>query len=723
MSYEVGLNNKFAVSSKGFFALLVYTLTVCICEFFDLFCFFMKIPQVTVLSRIVICGLMLFSLIKLKRYYQIEKNTNTILSYILCGIIIFVGVVKSLIPDSSMDVSSYHLMVQQPGFEDNVLYNVFPGNFQMFGFRLPDRLFFVFRFILGYRAGTWFNIGLVIIVYFQVIKLIHLLCAKKLLFIRKKLCSKWYSKILSILFFEEILAFSIVMIYDVAMQLGSYMVEIVTIPFALEMLFVLIKASTRIDAVYYSLLTGLLFALKMTNVIYIIPMTIMVIIFTRRNLNIKTVIFCVILGLLPASIYLVYNFSLTGNPVFPYYNTIFKSNYFGIENFKDTRWGPSDVKEIILWPLIILFQNEYKFSEIPNKVSFSFIGMFIAIIYFVLKFDKHNQINKNTKVMFSVVISFILWAITTGYSRYYMVGFVFGGILAVSFYASVLVQRKIYISKIIVFCIFMISFVQPFYSIQNVLMGREWSWRNSWPVETDNVEYLFNDRYLGSDEQREKIDAFVLNIYCYGSIANLINDDVPIVGAWYISRISDQAILDSTNEYINSLFGEEKAIYDIWYRNMDSLNSFEDIMNSKGYYVSEIENLEGDINLSTDFLLVKIENNGKTNYHLNEGEKIEIRDVECFEFDAIIGTNVSYGLYKSPLSYDVYVSDGVTDYLVYSGEIDEAKIEKITLDIDLREYDLNQERYIYFDCVASDGGEIVDMYKFFVLNPNIKYIE
>ena len=56
------------------------------------------------------------------------------------------------IPDRSYDVVNYHLFLQDFKFEDNINYNFFPGNIQTFTFPLGDRMFFVFRALLGYRG-------------------------------------------------------------------------------------------------------------------------------------------------------------------------------------------------------------------------------------------------------------------------------------------------------------------------------------------------------------------------------------------------------------------------------------------------------------------------------------------------------------------------------------------------------------------------------------------
>ena len=50
-------------------------------------------------------------------------------------------------------------------------------------------------------------------------------------------------------------------------------------------------------------------------------------------------IFLFVFPLIP---YLVYNFTQTNNPIFPYFNNFFNSPFFLLGYWKDERWGPKE---------------------------------------------------------------------------------------------------------------------------------------------------------------------------------------------------------------------------------------------------------------------------------------------------------------------------------------------------------------------------------------------
>ena len=105
---------------------------------------------------------------------------------------------------------------------------------------------------------------------------------------------------------------------------------------------------------------GIILAFKLTNIVYVLPICLLVVF---KNLMkdrsfvsfLKVSIFGAVLVLIPASVYLAFNYQCTDNPLFPYYNGIFKSEYFPIFNFKDLRWGGQNAFEKFLWIFLCSF--------------------------------------------------------------------------------------------------------------------------------------------------------------------------------------------------------------------------------------------------------------------------------------------------------------------------------------------------------------------------------
>jgi hypothetical protein len=92
-------------------------------------------------------------LIKRKKIgISIDFNKIDILFYIGLAII---TVFTIIYPDSFWDTKSYHIYLQQNPFVNKINFDFFAGrNLNSFQFPIADRVYYLFRYILGYRLGT-----------------------------------------------------------------------------------------------------------------------------------------------------------------------------------------------------------------------------------------------------------------------------------------------------------------------------------------------------------------------------------------------------------------------------------------------------------------------------------------------------------------------------------------------------------------------------------------
>lgn len=151
---------------------LLYAIAILLSDWIDLFCFILKWPQASVISRVIVliaCGSITY--IMRKRVIIIRERKD-IVYWLGVFSILALGIIKGGVPDTSTDVMNYHLIAQNPGFMHNFSYNIAPGDFQLFGFALPDRMFYLPRILLGYRMGTIFGSIVLIIIYTQVYEII-----------------------------------------------------------------------------------------------------------------------------------------------------------------------------------------------------------------------------------------------------------------------------------------------------------------------------------------------------------------------------------------------------------------------------------------------------------------------------------------------------------------------------------------------------------------------
>lgn len=553
--------DKLAISSRPLAVYLIYILFIWVCECMDLFCFFVSLPQQTVFSRMIALLFVALLILMISKKVSI-RNTGKYDIIKTAGIIfiILVSLIKSIYPDTSFDVNNYHLILQSIDFTNFFETGFGGGNFQIWGFRLGDRLFSPLINVLGFRCGTVLN-GLVIaLLYIQIADLIDGLIPKEYKDQR--------------MFNPSILAFLVVTVHDVTMQTATYNVDLLALPLLIEMLAICMSNGEGRHE-YFVLLAGAAFAIKMTNVVYIIPLLLVYLIKNRKRITGIDFIKCFMIGVIPSGIYMIYNFSCTGNPVFPYMNSVFHSCYFLWQDFRDNRWGPVNIQETCLWIFYHVILPKYRQSEIPNRwtlnITMSLIIFIVGILFGIKRFRKKEKQICPVELYAVFIISGILWAITTGYSRY----FVFGDVLLLLiFVASItqLIDRRI-IRRNFTTALLYIMLLCSGLETLDVLMGREWAWRRPGIHSAlDELNYVLRDQ-PETFEIEPDIDVFFLTEAYYGGVAFLTNKDVPIFNAAYRQYLEAENLYLYENSY--KLMLEKENIYDIKVKGFDDWEAYE----------------------------------------------------------------------------------------------------------------------------------------------------
>lgn len=715
------------IGSMGFLIFLIWSIYIWFCEVIDLACYYLGWTQASVFSRIVVlvvCICMLYFLSK-KVTFCMRRNRSKLVYIVGIGVIAY-GFLKAIIPDFSYDVTTYHFLSQEPGFVNNFYDNIAPGNFQQWGFRLPDRMIYIFRAILGYRAGSVVNSIVMILVWFQVMDLLEDIAGEKLKNITSRIKTKALNGIVRVLLSKEVLSFGITFIYDIVMQSGTYMVEIILVPLSLEMVRLVLEDAIEIKArsIYFSVIVGLLFAMKMTNIVYIIPCLVIFLIKVVKKLNISTIIICVACGVLPVCVYLIYNLTTTGNPVFPYYNTIFQSPYFSNTNFKDMRWGGDTLFEKVFWIFYVVFKPEYRQNEIFNKASICYAGILIASIWYGFNIIK-GKIKEKENILFVIfVAAYGIWSITTGHTRYFIVGFLLLGILSVNFLLNVqyvLMKSRIKAIAIIPVGIILLEICQPVYAFQSVAQGKEYAWRESTNIENikENAKYLFKDHSFLTEEQQNKVDAFVFNTSVLGSFACTLDEDATMVYQGYMSNISDENVRNKLQNQIDTLFEKNMNVYDIWFDEVEE--NFVENLNNNGYIIEEMEHINHALSKRSNISLVKISKNTEKKNELHcQGDswETEVNTADDFlELHGIIGLNKNLGWYDNQtLTCNIYLTDEEQKYCILSMVIEEGQWYNLDEVINVEEIELSSNKKIYYECLDESGNAIAEPYQLYCIN-------
>ncbi len=492
--------NKEIEISAGFYIYLVYVLLIWLFDAADFICYFDTIPQATLMSRIVVCiGFALF-LKKVKGLYSVKWERPSLIEAVCMIILVIFGLMKSIYPDTAYDTLSYHLILQQSEFAPIFSDNFASGGMGIGMFHLGDKVFYPFRILLGYRMGTILNTIVLLIIYRQLVGIIKDFFGDQ---------AKESKKPFRLLMCPEIWAMPIVMGEQILFMCGIYYLDILPIPFALEclrrILISLERKPLTQEIYYFAGLAGIWFAFKMTQIVFIAPFVLAFIVISHTELNAKKVSVSALLCAIPCSISPIYAVRETGNPLFPFYNAFFKSPYFAEWNFKDGRWGPTSLKETLLWPIYRVFKPEYRQAEIPGSHTFLYaVGLLCLcwVIWEVFNYIKAKKsINKQRLVICILfATSALCWSVTTGYLRYFILGDIILGLMAYDFMANVVVGiDKSGIKKSAVICLASLVLVvvatQSALSVKNNLKGVEWSWRPfSVATAKTQLPHLFRDR-------------------------------------------------------------------------------------------------------------------------------------------------------------------------------------------------------------------------------------
>jgi hypothetical protein len=358
--------------------------------------------------------------------------------FLVIAITLFLFLKRFVYPDDAFDTINYHFFLGKDGF------NSFPYQFKfnefyplgMHGF-IPfvDMIGYFFYSFLGYRLGTlpsmlsiigWTVIGYLII---------------------KKISADYIKNKSADLIIVALLIFPVFVIQEGMFQVATYFTDNIYTFILMLFLFILLKFMDEQQekrVFYYILSLGFLMGLivtKLTNVIYIIPLSLFVMyeIYEKNKgdkfeINKKMLWLAAIYAILilVVNFPIFFNFSQTGNPIFPYYNGIFKSVYY-----PQTSWpfnyGPTTLSQRILYPFYAI-KNPTMLGEVKDmfpdvKLLIIFFYVLIAFLFLLIKKKKFSKLEK--VLLFIFFFSFFLWQIEFGYSRYGMFLEILGGIISI----------------------------------------------------------------------------------------------------------------------------------------------------------------------------------------------------------------------------------------------------------------------------------------------------
>lgn len=569
-----------------FFILLVIVLTVAIS---DIFIYILKSNFIFTNLLVGICIIAYTYFLKKKKIIEFETNFSKI--DLIFIVFLFIYLIASIVfPDLSWDTRSYHIYLQENVFEDKINEDFFAGrNLNSFLFALGDRVNYLFRIILGYRLGTIISYYLMLVLFYQVKKFLQKILENK----NEKLISVFsiFPVIMSVIFSYT----------------GSYYIDNFGLIFLMEIFYILLFEENilkeKIKLYTVSILVGISIGMKVTNIIFLIPLALVFLLKNIKNLKelkIYDYILVILFLILPWVIYGIDNYIQTGNPVFPYYNNIFKSEYFKEESWIDTNFGPQNIIQFLIWPIYIVFNPKRAFDTRFVDIGWG-IGFIVILSYIIYSLKNKKTNTKVFELSIIVFINYDIWQLLLiGYVRYASILLVLSLIIVITAICKLYEKRKLYFG---IASIVFIIFCMPSLAYDWLIIVKDYE-----NINQIITEYKLNCSKLIKDRRTLEFaideNAGILGVIADDSLlATLLRVDSRIYNLEEWVTITN----DKTKElYQNKIFN--KSIFVL----VDDLTMElkKDYLNRNNFEILEINELEGEHNFlspSNKLYLLKVQ--------------------------------------------------------------------------------------------------------------------
>lgn len=619
VSVEQKRSNSLVYTSKSMYIFIHYIMWIWICDVMNMFALFNNSRQDTIFIN-VISVILIVAIIALDFKFFIFEKTDFKCS-IGIGILGIIALMYSIYPDTSFDSLAYHVMNQDPVWQGKNGVSFWEAMFP-----LADRLFYLFRYLLGYKLGTMFNWVLLSLTYIQIVRILKKFCVKK-------------NNIFDKIFNPYLWAFLCISLESVMVDIGTYLTDYTGIPLVLEAVLCLlevmeVKKTNPFQMIYFVVCLAFLFLMKMTTLIYILPLLIIYVVLNRKQITYKTFFCCFLVGIAIVFPQLLYNYVITERPFYPFYifsgpKGLASGNGLisGGTNPYDSRWGATSVFEMIFWPVIMLIKPEYRHMEMLKMPNLYPVLLVLCSLVLLVKRMKTKVSNKKCEILVLISDTFLyLWIVSRTVDRYGLASLILCGVVTVCFIYC------FWYSKVMIISLAVLFFLQTGCSYYS-LMGLRTNFKYPPTIKevVEDVASYFGDTYYWRNDRGELVSDNE-EYRCYFSPFRKINAFAGLINEE--ARFYDFTVINNLSE------DDKNLVYDELY----------DLTGGEGYTAC----------LSSDMVTVI---NGLTKYGLR------IIDVEILNDTFFSGVNLV--VFKSILSEEP------NDVLMLSN------MEKIEVDVEM----------------------------------------
>ena len=405
------------------------------------------------------------------------------------------------------------------------------------------------------------------------------------------------------------------------------------------------------------ILCGFAISSKISNAFIIITLAIMYFIKhhkeLKNNISLKVVIKSIILFIIPCGVYIYYTLKSTGNPFFPFYNTIFKSDFYANKNWMDHNFGPKSVIETLIWPIVMEIKPFRAYDLGIVELSWA-IGYIICVLNaikaLIKKFCLREKENSVDVLYISTTILYLVWAkFMLGYTRYGLIILVLGLICTFVYIINLFVNKRIkffilfLIIMIVNYSIQLYTFISKanWYSFNNYFSNE---YRNTGVSYIKNLKYIFNDRDI---ELKFENNSVIGIVYTNSAYAELVSEGVPIIS------LNDGVSNKYTKQILNNSL-KNKKIYTI----LDCVD-YEKIikyLNKAGYRITKIKGVYSPkfINNNNYLYIYEIEKDNKKNFIYDNQKKYVVKQDATYNLSGVINVGL-YTRVWNPKDYDLVI--------------------------------------------------------------------
>ncbi len=176
------------------------------------------------------------------------------------------------------------------------------------------------------------------------------------------------------------------------------------------------------DMTFFFALCAFAFLCKLQFIFLFIPaVVVLLVFFTKKVIESRdyslvfSLFFGIVIFLVILSPFLLHNYLIAKNPVFPFFNGFFKSVWYDPENFRDERW-----QQPLNWKT--LYDMTFWGAKYIENINYSLgISYFVFLIFFPILFFNKTKRKEIFIIFFIFIVAIYLWfKITNPYMRYYI---------------------------------------------------------------------------------------------------------------------------------------------------------------------------------------------------------------------------------------------------------------------------------------------------------------